>query len=469
MTEFKELGIIEPILKSIEKKGFTEPTYIQEKSIPEIIKGNDVVGMSATGSGKTLAFGCGIIQNLEKGNGIGAVILTPTRELAEQVCDALKEFSKFKQLSIIPVYGGVSISPQIEKLKRADIVVGTPGRMLDHLERGTIDLSRLKTLVLDEADRMVDMGFIIDVEKIIKQCPKDRQTLMFSATISSDIKKIEAKFMNNPIQVKAKSHVDPTKLKQEYYDISNGMKFSLLVHFLKNDYTGLSLVFCNTRRQVDFISTNLKYNKIDAVPIHGGLTQARRSETLKKFTNNKVSVLVCTDVAARGLDIPGVSHVYNYDLPNDNKEYVHRIGRTARAGKDGKVVNILSQRDHDNFSNILNAHRDLNIERYEIPKIEKSMVKQSTIERSRRGDDRGRSSGRGSRGPRGARGPRSDNPRGRDSRGPRSDNPSIGDSSRGPRTNNSNSRGDSSNSNSRGPRRDSRGGQGPRGPRISNY
>ncbi|MBR9690347.1 DEAD/DEAH box helicase [Candidatus Woesearchaeota archaeon] len=370
MEKFRKLGIEKEILNSIEQQGFDTPTDIQLKSIPHILIGRDVVGKSATGSGKTLAFGAGIIQNIKPDNHIQSLVLTPTRELADQVKSHLKSFSRHKKLKITAVYGGVAMGPQIQKLKLADIVVATPGRLLDHLQRGTINLSRVKILVLDEADRMLDMGFIDDVKKIIGQTPKKRQTLLFSATISSDIKKIEQRYLHNPIKVSTNEHVDPSKLRQCYYDVKNNIKFSLLVHLLENERSNSVLIFCNTRRQVDFISKKLYKEKIQALPIHGGFTQSKRTKTMDDFkSNDKKSILVCTDVAARGLDIKGVSHVYNYDLPSDSKEYIHRIGRTARAGKEGQVINILSQRDHDNFSSILRAHHKLKIQKMDLPEM----------------------------------------------------------------------------------------------------
>ena len=397
---FKKLGISESILKIIEESGFTKPTYIQEKSIPPILEGKDVIGQSSTGSGKTLAFGCGIIQNMDKSSdGIKSIVLTPTRELAEQVRDALRDFSKYDRLRVVPIYGGVSINPQISQLRKADVVVATPGRLLDHLNRRTIDLSKVQILVLDEADRMVDMGFIDDVNKIIRYCSKKRQTLLFSATMSSDIENIKHQFMNNPISIMTRTQVDPSKLKQVYYDVKNNMKFSLLVTLLSEEHSGSVLVFCNTRVQSDFVATNLRLNKFDAVAIHGGYTQAKRSATMDKFKSDRVNILVCTDVAARGLDIPGVSHVYNFDIPKDSKEYIHRIGRTARAGKEGMVINILSDRDHTNFSNLFRVHSNLNIENLETPHITKANFKilsrgrGSSRRRGHSGSGGGRSSG----------------------------------------------------------------------------
>lgn len=353
MNAFKNLGLNELVLRAIREEGFESATLIQRKAIPPILEGKDIIGGSATGSGKTLAFASGIIQKASKGKGIQALILTPTRELAEQVALAFKKFSKYKPLTIASVVGGLSINPQIQALQTADVVVGTPGRLLDHLERKTIRLNEVQTLVLDEADRMLDMGFIEDVERIIRACPKKRQTLLFSATISHDVSRLAKKYLTHPVQIKAEEMVDPRNLKQVYYNVTDQEKFSLLVHLLRREHSGLVMVFCNTRLNTDFVARNLSLEGINATAIHGGMTQDKRNKVIKGFHAERVSVLVCTDVAARGLDIKGVSHIYNYDIPKDSKEYIHRIGRTARAGKKGMAVNILSIRDRDNFTRVL--------------------------------------------------------------------------------------------------------------------
>jgi len=366
MEAFRKLGIIEPVLRSIQEHRFEKPSDIQEKTIPLVLAGKDVIGGSATGSGKTLAFGAGLIQHSEHGRGVQALVLTPTRELADQVTKALRLFSRYRPLKIIDVYGGVSINPQIDALRYADIVVGTPGRILDHLERGTLRLQAVKILVLDEADRMLDMGFIDDVERIISQCPKERQTLLFSATLSPELRQLAGRYMKQPVNISTEIYVDPRKLRQVYYDAPDNMKFSLLVHLLKQEHPGLVMVFCNTQKNTDFVAKNLKANGIEALAIHGGFSQAKRSRTMENFHSQRTQVLVCTDVAARGLDIKGVSHVYNYDTPKESKQYIHRIGRTARAGKEGKAVNILSSRDYDNFEHVLRDN-DVDIPKEEMP------------------------------------------------------------------------------------------------------
>ena len=396
MEKFRKLGIIEPILKSIQEQAFEVPFEIQEKTIPLVMEGKDIIAGSATGSGKTLVFAAGIIHNSERGKGIQALILTPTRELAEQVCEAIQRFSKHKHLEIIPVYGGVGINPQIHHLRTAEVVVGTPGRILDHIDRRTIDLARVKILVLDEADRMLDMGFKDDVERIINQCPKNRQTLLFSATISRDVAHLAKRFMKNPVEISAEAYVDPSKLKQVYYDVEDNMKFSTIVHLLKNEKAGSVMVFCNTQRNTDFVANNLQAQGIDALAIHGGYSQDKRSRTMQKFHEKGVKVLVCTDVAARGLDIKGVSHIYNYDIPKTDDEYIHRVGRTARAGKEGIAISILTQRDYENFQRVIN-NRKLNIQKEELPQIERIFVKFKDSRTRGFGGNRfgGRNEGRG--------------------------------------------------------------------------
>jgi len=430
MEKFEKLGLCEHVLKVVSNKKFTKPSEIQEKTIPLVLEGKDIIAGSATGSGKTLAFGSGIIKNVEKGKGIQALILTPTRELAEQVAHAMEEFSYYKKLEVTSVYGGVSMVNQTKKLTYADIVVATPGRLLDHLNHNSIDLSNIDFLVLDEADRMWDMGFKEDVGKIVKACPKNKQTLLFSATISGDLADFSEKFMKAPVEISVESYVDASKLKQIYYDVRDNEKFSLLVHLLKNENAPLVMIFCNTRRNTDFVAKNLKENGIDAQAIHGGMEQNKRNRVLKSFDNSNVNVLVCTDVAARGLDIKGVSHVYNYDIAADAKDYVHRIGRTARAGAEGVAINILASRDYDNFANVQKHNTELVIKREMTPKFPKIYVKWDEP-KPRRGNFRGGNS----RGPQRGSSSRG-RPQRRDNKGPRRGPPrrDSRNDSRGPRT-----------------------------------
>ncbi|MFA4953308.1 MAG: DEAD/DEAH box helicase [Candidatus Pacearchaeota archaeon] len=352
MEKFEKLGLSKGLLEVLNGFGFKEPSEIQEKAIPLALAGRDIIGGSATGSGKTLVFASPIIENLKPNHHVQALILTPTRELAEQVAKTIRRFLNKKELNVLAIYGGVDINQQIRKIPNADIVVGTPGRILDHLNRRTLNLSSIKFLVLDEADRMFDMGFHRDVEIILNQCPRERQTMMFSATISNDIDYLAKKYTKNPVKISVNSYVDPSLLTQIYYDVPAYNKFSLLVHLLNKNQTNLSMVFCGTRRNVDFIANNLKEVGINSKAIHGGLPQNKRIKILEEFHLKKISVLICTDVAARGLDIKGISHIYNYDSPPTSEDYIHRIGRTARAGKEGKAISILSNKDYENFRNI---------------------------------------------------------------------------------------------------------------------
>ena len=400
MDKFRKLGIIEPIVRAIEEHKFTEPSEIQIKAIPLVVEGKDVIAGSATGSGKTLVFGAGIIQHTEHGKGIQALVLTPTRELAEQITKALRHFAKYKQLNIIPIYGGVSPKPQIDEMKTADIIVGTPGRVLDHISQETLLTDFVKILVLDEADRMLDMGFIKDVQKIISYVPRKRQTLLFSATIDADISYLAKMFMNNPVEIEAESYVDASKLHQIYYEVPAHLKFSLLVHLLEKEDSSLVMVFCNTRKNTDFVAKNLKLSGIESMPIHGGFSQEKRTRTMDTFRSKKLYVLVCTDVAARGLDIKGVSHVYNYDIPKDSKDYIHRVGRTARAGKEGKAISILTERDFDSFRNVL-RNFDVKVIQEPLPDVQKVAIKWFDEERRSFGrgqGQRGRSHNFGDRG-----------------------------------------------------------------------
>jgi len=395
MEKFEKiLGKDNPLTLAIKDRGFSEPSEIQEKSIPKILEGKDVIAIASTGSGKTLAFAAGLVHNIKERQGIQGLILTPTRELAEQITKELSNFSKYKKLKAVAVYGGASFHVQEKNIKNADIIVATPGRMLDHIKQKTVFLGKVNTLVLDEADRMFDMGFRDDVTKIISACPKERQTMLFTATYSPDIERLAEQHMVKPVEISAEQHVDPTKLTQVYYDVRNDLKFSLLKSLLENEKSNLVMVFTNTRRTADFIAKNLQKLNIEAMAIHGGYSQEKRNKTIEKFHSNKVHVMVATDVAARGLDIKGVTHIYNYDIPPTKNEYTHRIGRTARAGKDGKVINLVSNRDYDNFNQVRLA--DFKIERKETPEIEKIMVR---MDDSRSFNTRGsRQRGRGGRG-----------------------------------------------------------------------
>jgi len=351
--KFEKLNIDYRLYEKVKEFGFEDLTQIQSMCIPEILNGIDVVGQAETGSGKTLAFCLPILDKIQMGRGLQVLVLTPTRELCIQVTDVFQDFGKSLGIKTTSIYGGVSIKPQIRNIPTSHIIVGTPGRLLDHINRRTIDFKNIRFLVLDETDKMLEMGFIEDVERIIFNLPRDRQTLMFSATISEDVYKIAKKHLKNSLMFRTKPLVDTDKLNQKYYDIyNNNDKFSLLLYLLKNSTLGLAIVFCATRKETDIVAKNLRQQGINASEIHGGMNQNKRMKSLDNLKRQKTNVLVATDVAARGLDIKDVSHVYNYDVPKTPKEYIHRIGRTARAGKNGNAVTLLTSRDHDNFRRV---------------------------------------------------------------------------------------------------------------------
>ena len=374
---FEELKLHPDILKSLKRSGFVEPTPIQSRCIPEIKAGKDVVGQSLTGSGKTAAFGIPIVEKLTPGGGIKALVLAPTRELALQVRETLSVLSQFRGLHVTTVYGGVGIQPQIDSLRRTDIVVATPGRMLDHISRNTIKLDKVEFLVIDEADKMFEMGFIDDVKEIIRYLPATRQTLLFSATMPAEVHHLITRYLKSPKIITEKIHVDSSLLKQVYFDVKQDEKFSLLVHLLKHKTPGLAIVFCLTRREVDVVTKNLKLQGIHVMAVHGGLSQSQRTSAVSSLKHEKIQVLVATDVAARGLDINNISHIYNYDSPKNSSEYTHRIGRTARAGKKGEAITILSESDHDNFRNVL-SDRQIQVQLEQAPQFEKVRFERNT-------------------------------------------------------------------------------------------
>jgi len=348
---FHKLGLDKKLLDEIHQMGFLEATPIQSSCIPLILQGHDIIGQSLTGSGKTAAFGLPILHKVVSGNGVQSLILAPTRELAQQVREHLNTIGKKMKLEIVCVYGGVGIDRQIKSLRRADIVVATPGRLLDHLQRKTVDLKKVKFLVLDEADRMLDMGFSKDIEKILSQTPKDRQTILFSATFPPLARKLAQKYLSNPKHIKEKEHVDTSLLSHKFYSVDRERKFSLLVHLL-NSARGNAIVFCRTKREVDKIAKNLRKQNFDSMAIHGDIPQNKRQKAVEMFRDGQLDVLVATDVAARGIDIKGISHVYNYDVPEDAEDYTHRVGRTARAGMKGEAITILTRKDEEKFWHI---------------------------------------------------------------------------------------------------------------------
>lgn len=345
MTKFIELGLSKPCVLALAQAGITEPTEIQEKSIPLIFAGRDVMASAQTGSGKTAAYALPVIECLEQPEPKPrALVLVPTRELALQVMEQFTRFSQHCALKAVTLYGGTGYETQTKALKRGvDVIVATPGRLYDHIERKNCDLSQIEIFVLDEADRLLDMGFMPQVRKIIARISKERQTLMFSATIDARIERIAADFMQDPVAVRVNpTQVEPKEIEQEIMYVTEFSKDALLAKLIKEHQMNSAIVFTRTRRRAGWVTDRLKDAGIQAEEIHSDISQSQRERTLDSFRNGKFPILVATDVAARGLDIPAISHVINYDLPDSPDDYVHRIGRTGRAGRTGVAFSFIS-------------------------------------------------------------------------------------------------------------------------------
>ena len=366
---FSELGLNPELLKAVDKLCYESPSPIQAMTIPLLLSGKDVVGLSQTGSGKTAAFGLPALQMIDTSiKKTQVLILCPTRELSVQVCEEIHKLgAHVRNLTAIPVYGGAPIDRQIRYLRQgAHIVVGTPGRLMDHMERGTLDLGVTNMVILDEADRMLDMGFRDDMEHILSQAPQDRQTLFFSATMNKAVERLIEHFGNNPehISIERKT-LTVASVEQSYFEVRNRSKIEVVSRLLDIDPPRLAIIFCNTKRMVDECCDALINRGYSADRIHGDITQGGRERVLKKFRDGKVEILVATDVAARGLDIDEVDAVFNYDLPQDPEDYVHRIGRTGRAGREGKAYSFVFGKD---------IYRLGSIERYIKQPIQRSKI-----------------------------------------------------------------------------------------------
>ncbi|WJY27167.1 MULTISPECIES: DEAD/DEAH box helicase [Sporosarcina] len=348
MTNFSELNISKSTQDSLKRMGFEEATPIQEGTVTFGMEGKDVIGQAQTGTGKTAAFGIPIIEKIDTSNpAVQALVIAPTRELAIQVSEEIYKIGYGKRARILSVFGGQEISRQIRALRNnPQIVVGTPGRILDHINRKTLKLDGVQTLVLDEADEMLNMGFIEDINAILSNVPDERQTLLFSATMPGPIRKIAETFMKDPEIVKIKSkEMTVENIEQFFVKAHEREKFDILSRLLNVHQPELAIVFGRTKRRVDELAHALNIRGYLAEGIHGDLTQAKRMSVLRQFKENKIDVLVATDVAARGLDISGVTHVYNFDIPQDPESYVHRIGRTGRAGKSGMAITFVTPRE----------------------------------------------------------------------------------------------------------------------------
>ena len=348
MATFQELGIREDVLRSLEEMGFESATPIQSETIPIAMTGSDVIGQAQTGTGKTAAFVIPTISRINMNqNAIQVLILAPTRELAIQVADETSKLGKFSRVQALPVYGGTPIDRQIKALKRnPHMVIGTPGRMLDHIRRKTIKLSDVTTVILDEADEMLDMGFLEDIEAILAEVPTERQTLLFSATMPDPIRRLAERFMKNPQVVRIQPQgVTAPKITQVYYEVAEKNKVDALTRLLDVESPELGVIFCRTKKGVDELQRLLQSRGYLAAGLHGDMTQRERDQVMHTFRQGSIDLLIATDVAARGLDVEGVTHVINYDIPQDVDSYVHRIGRTGRAGREGKALTLMTPRE----------------------------------------------------------------------------------------------------------------------------
>ncbi|MDH4027819.1 MAG: DEAD/DEAH box helicase, partial [Nitrospirota bacterium] len=372
MESFEGLGLSEATLKALSKKGFEAPTPIQVQTIPLLLRGNkDIVGQAQTGTGKTAAFGLPIIELLsEKSKTVQAIILTPTRELAVQVAEEINSLKGKKKLVIIPIYGGQSMDQQLRSLKKGvDIVVGTPGRVLDHIRRGTLKLDAVSHLVLDEADEMLNMGFIEDVKEILKNTGPDKRTMLFSATMPSAIMGIAKKYMGEYDVVRVQDQQLTVSLTDQiYFEVSQANKFEALCRIIDVEEDFYGLVFCRTKIDTDSVASHLVDRGYDANALHGDISQSQREKILHSFKKRRINILVATDVAARGIDVQDLTHVINYALPQDPEAYVHRIGRTGRAGKQGTAITFITPEEYRKLQYIKKTTKT-DIRRARLPKV----------------------------------------------------------------------------------------------------
>ena len=361
---FSNLGLSPEIVRAVTERGYDQPTPIQKQAIPVVLAGGDIMAGAQTGTGKTASFTLPLLHRLSANNSlpshssgfppIRALILTPTRELAAQVQESVRDYGKYLNLNSMVMFGGVSIGPQKQKLRtRVDILVSTPGRLLDHVQQGTVNLSRVEVLVLDEADRMLDMGFINDIRRILSLLPKQRQNLLFFATFSDKVKTLAAGLLNNPTMIEvARRNVTAATISQKVYHVDRDRKRQLLSHLIRENKWYQVLVFSRTKHGADRLVKQLGEDRIQALAIHGNKSQGARTHALAKFKDGTLQVLVATDIAARGLDISELPHVINYDLPNVPEDYVHRIGRTGRAGAEGQAISLVCVDEHHLLADI---------------------------------------------------------------------------------------------------------------------
>ncbi len=367
---FSDLNLSKEVLQAIDDMGFESPSEVQEATIPLILEGRDVLAQAQTGTGKTASFGIPMIERIQDDcDGMQGLVLVPTRELARQVSDELKKLAKYKKfISIVPIYGGADMGKQLRDLKKgADIVVGTPGRVMDHMKRKTIVLDDLKFLTFDEADEMFDMGFRDDMKTIIEKTNPDRQTLFFSATFDNDIKEFSRLYQVDPAKVIIeKKELTAEKIEQFYLELNRNMKTEILNRLILIHKPKKSIIFCNTKRMVEALELEIAQKGYKVDSLHGDMRQSSRDNVMKKFRNGTIDVLIATDVAARGLDVSDIDLVFNYDLPQQAEYYVHRIGRTARAGKKGASFTFVTSRDYPKFKEI-EKYANIKMEKMKLP------------------------------------------------------------------------------------------------------
>lgn len=360
-ASFKSLGLNEKSLKSVYELGFANATEVQQATIPLLLQRHDLIAQAATGTGKTLAFALPCVESMNADDkNVQALILCPTRELAVQVSNELRKLTLGQKIFVTPVYGGQEMQVQLKALKRGThIVVGTPGRVKDHLQRGSLKLGKVKYLVLDEADQMLDMGFVEEIDEIIARIPKSRQTIMFSATMSSKLKELAKRFQKNAKQINlvSKNKAANLNIKQLCMRMKNSAKDQSLEALLQEYKIFSGIIFCNTKRKVDELSRLLTKKKYSVASIHGDIKQRKRDRVMKDFKKGAFELLVATDVAARGIDVDNLEAVINYDLPRFDEDYIHRIGRTGRAGKNGLAFNFVTKNDSANINRIAKKHK----------------------------------------------------------------------------------------------------------------
>ncbi|MCX5779495.1 MAG: DEAD/DEAH box helicase [Firmicutes bacterium] len=377
---FDAMGLQPQLLQMIAKKGFENPTPIQVEAIPPGLNGRDIMGQAKTGTGKTAAFGIPMLNKIKAQQGLQGMVLCPTRELAVQVAEEIAALGTGLKIKVLPIYGGQSIEIQLRALRRGpEIIVGTPGRLLDHLQRGTIDLSGLDFVVLDEADEMLDMGFLPDIERILQQCPEQRQTFLFSATLVPEIRTLGRTFMKNPqLILIASPELTVSLTEQYYYEVNPRQKVETICRVIDVDQPPVSLVFCRTKKGADELNRVLNVRGYAADALHGDMSQRERDNVMERFRHGNIEILVATDLAARGLDVEMVTHVFNYDIPEDPDGYVHRIGRTGRAGRDGVAITLVEPRQIRQLK-IIEKHIGKRINRQNLPSLQDAIEKRQEI------------------------------------------------------------------------------------------